>query len=66
MSRPALSSVDLTNISNAVPSAGPAARELVRRLQAVEDLARRHATAASNPGAHALAAAIVRICEGNQ
>jgi hypothetical protein len=33
------------------------------KLARIEQLARRHASPASNPGAHALAAAIIRICE---
>jgi hypothetical protein len=38
-------------------------RVLINQLNKIEQLARRHASPASNPGAHALAAAIVRICE---
>lgn len=34
-----------------------------QRLDKIKALAQRHASPASNPGAHALAAAIVRICE---
>lgn len=37
--------------------------DLRKKLDKIEQLARRHASPASNPGAHALAAAIVRICE---
>ena len=33
------------------------------KLDKIEALARRHASPASNPGAHALASAIIRICE---
>ena len=33
------------------------------KLSRIEMICRRHASPASNPGAHALAAAIVKICE---
>ena len=38
-------------------------RLLINQLNKIEMLARRHASPASNPGAHALASAIIRICE---
>ena len=38
-------------------------RVLITQLNKIEQLARRHASPASNPGAHALASAIIRICE---
>lgn len=38
-------------------------RRLTSKLAIIEQMARRHASPSSNPGAHALAAAIVRICE---
>jgi hypothetical protein len=38
-------------------------RVLINQLNKIELLARRHASPASNPGAHALASAIIRICE---
>jgi hypothetical protein len=38
-------------------------RLLINQLNKIEQLARRHASPASNPGAHALASAIVKICE---